>query len=85
MTYITDAQVDRACATLRKAINAAENSNHAGEMFVIAAVEAPAMAEALREIAHSMKQAKVLGNDWKREIELTSNIVASLLARIGEA
>lgn len=49
------------------------------------AAEAPAMAEALREIAHSMKQAKVLGNDWKREIELTSNIVASLLARIGEA
>jgi len=34
----TDADVEDACNTLRKAIEAAENSNHAGEIFVLAAV-----------------------------------------------
>jgi len=47
VTYLTDTQVEQSCETLRKAINAAENSNHAGEVFVVAAAQAPALAEAL--------------------------------------
>ena len=47
MTYITDTQVEQACDVLRKAINAAENSNHAGEVFVVAAANATALVEAL--------------------------------------
>ena len=38
---MTDAQVDRACDTLKRAIEAAENSNQAGEDFVMAAAAAP--------------------------------------------
>lgn len=47
MTYITDTQVEKACETLRKAINAAENSNHNGEVFVMAAANALSLVEAL--------------------------------------
>lgn len=50
MTYITDTQVDQSCATLRKAIEAAENSNHAGEVFVVAAANATALVEALEDL-----------------------------------
>lgn len=52
MTYITDTQVEQSCAILRKAINAAENSNHAGEVFVVAAANAMALVEALEGIVH---------------------------------
>lgn len=38
MSGHTDAEVEAACDTLRQAIEAAENSNHAGELFVLAAV-----------------------------------------------
>jgi len=38
MSGHTDAEVEAACNTLRQAIEAAENSNHAGELFVLAAV-----------------------------------------------
>lgn len=48
MTYITDATVDRAIKTLRNAIEAAENSNHAGEDFVAAAAVAPELLEACK-------------------------------------
>jgi hypothetical protein len=48
MSYLTDATVEAACATLRKAINAAENSNHNGEVFVVAAAAGLAMKDALR-------------------------------------
>lgn len=50
MTYITDTQVEQACDVLRKAINAAENSNHAGEVFVVAAANATALVEALADL-----------------------------------
>ncbi len=45
--YLTDTQVEKACATLRKAIEAAENSNHSGEVFVVAAAAVLTMKEAL--------------------------------------
>lgn len=45
--YLTDTQVEQSCDTLRKAINAAENSNHDGEVFVVAAANATALVEAL--------------------------------------
>lgn len=47
MTYITDTQVEQSCDTLRKAINAAENSNHAGEVFVVAAANVTALVDAI--------------------------------------
>lgn len=51
MTYITDTQVEQSCATLRKAIEAAENSNHAGEVFVVAAANVPALVREIERIA----------------------------------
>jgi hypothetical protein len=44
---MTDAQVEAACATLKRAIEAAENANQAGEDFVMAAAAGPALLEAL--------------------------------------
>jgi len=35
--------------------------------------------EAMKEIGHSMKQAGVPWNDWRREIKLTSSIVSATL------
>jgi hypothetical protein len=43
---LSDTQVEKACETLRKAINAAENSNHNGEVFVVAAAQATELVEA---------------------------------------
>ncbi len=46
---MTDAQIEAACRTLKRAIEAAENSNQAGEDFVMAAAAGPALLEALEE------------------------------------
>ena len=35
--------------------------------------------DTMKEIGHSMKQAGVPGNDWRREIKLTSSIVSAAL------
>jgi len=45
--YLSDATVETACEALRKAINAAENSNHNGEVFVVAAANVTALVEAV--------------------------------------
>jgi hypothetical protein len=45
----TEAAAERAIVTLKKAIEAAENSNQAGEDFVVAAAAAPVLLEALHE------------------------------------
>lgn len=53
---MTDAQVEAACATLKRAIEAAENSNQAGEDFVMAAAAGPALLEALETICAMQDQ-----------------------------
>jgi len=53
---MTDAQVEAACATLKRAIEAAVNGNQAGEDFVIAAAEAPALLEALEGLEAYLRQ-----------------------------
>ncbi len=45
--YLTDTQVEKACATLRRAIEEAENSNHNGEVLVMAAVHVRGLVDAL--------------------------------------
>lgn len=47
----TEAQAERAIATLKRAIDAAENSNQAGENFVVAAAAGPALLTALETAA----------------------------------
>jgi hypothetical protein len=59
--YLSDATVEAACTTLRKAINAAENSNHNGEVFVVAAAVAPKLVEALRRIAVASNAGQIDG------------------------
>lgn len=55
MTYTTDATVERSVKTLRNAIEAAENSNQAGENFVVAAAVAPALLDALIVAAEELE------------------------------
>lgn len=57
----SDAQVEKACDTLRKAINAAENSNHNGEVFVVAAAHGVALYDALRRIALASNRGEIDG------------------------
>ncbi|BEV02219.1 hypothetical protein [Novosphingobium olei] len=40
--------------------------------------------EALRLIEHSIKQARIIGNDWRRELALIENTVSAALAAMGE-
>lgn len=46
----TEAQAEKAIAVLKRAIDAAENSNQAGEDFVVAAAASQAMLDALISI-----------------------------------
>ena len=39
--------------------------------------------EAQRQIKHSIQQARIVGNDWRRELELIENTVDAALARVG--
>ena len=49
MSYlVSEAAAERAIAVLKRAIEAAENSNQAGEDFVVAAAAAPELLEALQ-------------------------------------
>lgn len=57
----SDTQVEKACEALRKGINAAENSNHAGEVFVVTAAHGIAMHEALRRIALASNRGEIDG------------------------
>jgi hypothetical protein len=48
MSYLaSEAAAERAITTLKRAIDAAENSNQAGENFVVAAAAGPELLEAL--------------------------------------
>lgn len=89
MTYITDTQVEKACETLRKAINAAENSNHNGEVFVMAATAGFAMMEALRDLSGILATAEsnASGNpEWEHVSKRINAARAALaLARGGQA
>lgn len=44
---MSEGEVERAIATLKKIVEAAENANHAGEVAAVMAVSAPALVEAL--------------------------------------
>jgi hypothetical protein len=71
---MTDAQVEAACATLKLAIEAAENANQAGEDFVMAAAAGPALLEAVRLFLAYDR------GDEKNGIELMANYNAALVA-----
>lgn len=51
----TEAQAERAIVTLKRAIEAAENSNQAGENFVVAAAAGEDLLEALRHLVHDVR------------------------------
>lgn len=51
---LSDTQVEKACDTLCKAINAAQNSNHNGEVFVVAAAQATELVEAAERLLHDI-------------------------------
>lgn len=89
MTYITDTQVEKACDVLRKAINAAENRNHNGEVFVVAATAGFAMMEALRDLSGILATAEsnASGNpEWEHVSKRINAARAALaLARGGQA
>ncbi len=42
---------------------------------------APSMFDALAQIKHSIGQARVPGNDWKRELALIENLASEALAK----
>lgn len=51
----TEAQAERAIATLKRAIDAAENSNQAGENFVVAAASGPVLLRAVMSCVSAMR------------------------------
>jgi hypothetical protein len=67
--HITDAQVERACTVLKRAIEAAENSNQAGEDFVVAAAVAPELLAALRQNADWESREFEFPADWHEQID----------------
>lgn len=77
MTYITDAQVERACKTLRNAIEAAENSNQAGEIFVVAAAVVPELLDALAVAAEELEYFVEFA---RRQCEFEGDVEAGLTA-----
>lgn len=87
MTYITDTQVEKACETLRKAINAAENSNHAGEEFVVAAANATALVEALEHLIPSnvCTTNRNIGDEITVEIDLSMGDLRAAVAALALA
>lgn len=82
----TDAQVEAACQKLEQAVNAAYNSNHAGEQFVIAAAAAHALLEALeRAQTYIFDEAERRDFDPPIPSELVAEIAAALAAAKGAA
>lgn len=51
----TEAQAEKAIAVLKRAINAAENSNQAGENFVVAAAAGEDLLDALRRLVRDVR------------------------------
>lgn len=51
----TEAQAEKAIATLKRAIDAAQNSNQAGENFVVAAAAGEDLLEALRHLVNDVR------------------------------
>ena len=51
----TEAQAQKAIATLKSAIEAAENSNQAGENFVVAAAAGEGLLKALRHLVRDVR------------------------------
>ncbi len=87
MTYLTDTQVEKACTTLRKAIEAAENSNHAGEVFVVAAAAAMKMKEALESAQQWSEEERRWAEtpDLAKWIDRDDALTAALAAAEGRA
>ena len=70
----------------------AETDDGAIELFAPPAptpAEAPADvardAELLRKLKHSIGQAKISGNDWRRELELMSSMIDAAMSEKGGA
>lgn len=78
---MTDAQVEAACATLKRAIEAAENSNQAGEDFVMAAAAAPELLEACEALLAGVDL--LLGKPEACETDVP--VIASARAAIAKA
>lgn len=78
MTYVSDATYERAIKTLKRAIDAAENSNQAGEDFVLAAAAGPVMLEALEEWL-------TVGNDMKARKAVRDKARAAIRRARGES
>jgi hypothetical protein len=58
MGNASEAAAERAIATLRRAIDAAENSNQAGENFVVAAALGPELLKALESATYFIEGAE---------------------------
>lgn len=67
MTHPTDDQIDAAIAELRKIIDAAENSNHAGEVALMKAANAGELFEHVklleRSLVYEIRKSSVKGDD----------------------
>lgn len=72
----TEAQAERAIATLKRAIDAAENSNQAGENFVVAAAAGPVLLRAVIACVDAMR-AYIIPDGIEAD-EAMSRIVAAL-------
>ena len=46
--------------------------------------EAQVLRTALKQIKHSVSQAKIPGNDWKRELKLIENAISEVNATLGD-
>ena len=60
---VTEAQADKACRTLKRAIDAAENSNQAGENFVVAAAAGEDLLEVLERLVSAVTTRSLRGRD----------------------
>jgi hypothetical protein len=65
------------------AVERAKQGQEGGARDLIEARAAVAeLIEAHRQIKHSITQARILGNDWKRELALIENTVDAALSNI---
>jgi hypothetical protein len=75
---------ERAIATLKRAIEAAENSNQAGEDFVCAAAAGPELLGALEEAGYAivslLSEARCLGRELDQLNERVPHLVGTLFS-----
>lgn len=62
MSFPSDATVENAVNQFRKIIEAASNSNHAGEVAIVRAAAAPRLEEALRNVLPEIKNSVSCGD-----------------------